>query len=293
MKVALVQPLWNKPRKTKRLNKSPSTNDPWNEEALERHLGRDETKADLVVFPEGYPWSGHDDWEPDEYWPLEFVQAKMAAISRRTRRTFIAGGYFREQGVRSNAVMLATPGHREVQVYRKRLLWKPSESEKIITPGGLEDDVVFHFGSHAVIPLICADVFGERDDDTMNQEEQSRRQGLLERTAVLAKANGNAPIVVCAYAETAQVSAWEARLEDLIKRCSAEGTRQDVLFCNFATNAAANCPGGRSRIVSTLPVESNPPVKADGECATVSGVCVCDLGADKRTQEFTPYQLPR
>ena len=294
MKIALVQPFWSDNEDCKHLN------DPWNEDALVGHLKHVDKIAgdvDLVVFPECYPWSGDNVGKRLKKVTLEFMKERMAAVSQATKRTFIAGGLVLEGEDTSNVVMLSMPDCQAVQVYRKRLLWKPLE--RGITAGFFENDVVFHFGKHGVIPLICSDVFGERE--RLTEEQETRRRLLVKQTAHLARQNPAAPIVVCAYSRGAGVANWENRLTDLVKQCKeTSGPDRHVLYCNFASYDARTFPGGRSRMVSTGSIENrligrrpHNTMNPRDECATVPGVCICDLGANPPTQEFKPYHLPR
>jgi predicted amidohydrolase len=237
--IALIQPLWRPKGRAK--------SDPWDLDALDQHVA-DAHGADLVVFPESYPWYTVPDpkdrarllWDPVEHWPIGFAQEKLHAVARRHGRAIIAGGVLREDGVLRNALLCAIPGRARVQVYYKRILWDRLEEENF-APWPLTESTVFKHGDRAIIPLICADVFGP------TAATDQRRPGMRDEVQRIAIADAarwpGAPIVVCAYAGDPTGDDWTSRLQAL-----ADAADTHVLFCNVAGNDGGGFGGGNSGV---------------------------------------------
>ncbi len=281
MKIALVQPFWSD-------QEDPQyPNDSWDKEALIRHLHGISEDVDLVVFPECYPWCGDEDGQPSEGMTLDFMREQMAEVSRNTKKTFIAGGLVREGNDTRNVVMLASPGSKcsDEHVYRKRLPWE----DENITPGEIEQDALFKFGSdqqYAVIPLICADVFGAATRETPQQHED--HQAIVDRARDRMRCRPGAPIIVCAYAAGPRGRRWNQRLDELVTPFQDQKEQTlDALFCNFAGHHTIqrNIFGrGGSRLVSSRDTSRRGPRNP--------GVFIYDLGPEvptavlKRNQSF-------
>lgn len=237
--IAVIQPYWH--------NARPGRSDAWTLEQLEKWVA-DVAATDVAVVPECYPWCTETTranppemvWTHEEHWPLDFAREKLRAIARRHGRTIIAGGVLREGDRLRNALLYASPAHRDVQVYCKRILWDTFE-ERHFAEWPLSQSTVFRDGDRAIIPLICADVFGP------TEATEARRPGM--REAVLAAAVDDArrfpgaPILVCAYAGRPTKRGWSDRLQAL-----ADAARTNVIFCNFAGNDGSGFGGGGSGV---------------------------------------------
>ena len=238
-RIVLVQPYWH--------NTKPRVSDAWSLEQLETWV-TSMAPNDVAVFPECYPWSTEPKstsstemlWEHEEHWPIDFAREKLRAVARRCGRAIVAGGVFREGDRLRNALLYASPNRRDVQVYCKRILWDSFE-ERHFSEWPLSQSTVFRDGDRAIIPLICADVFGP------TEATASRRPGM--REAVLAAAVDDArrfpgvPILVCAYARSPTKRGWNDRLQAL-----ANTARTNVLFCNVAGNDGHGFGGGGSGV---------------------------------------------
>ncbi len=237
--ISLIQPWWHYGRS--------SGNDRWDVDALEDHVATAE-RADVVVFPECYPWSTEvtDErtrdivWLPEEHWPVAFAQEKLRGIAKRRRRQIIAGGVLRDGEGLYNTLLYAVPNRAEVQVYCKRILWDRLEEENF-TAWPIERSVGFEFDGRVIIPLICADVLGPKGGRVARQKKM--RDEVRRSTVALARQHPGAPILVCAYAGAPQFEPWTTRLQEL-----ANEANTDVLFCNVAGNDGRGYGGGASGV---------------------------------------------
>jgi predicted amidohydrolase len=224
-RIALVQPFYHY---------QDASSDRWDPATLERHVAAAEA-ADLVVFPEIYPWWGPDDArrndvhrsDPEAYDTVAEAQVRLRGLAVRYQRRIIAGGYFRMDGVLRNAMLFASPAQSQVQVACKRLLWLAAEGEKY-TAWPVDQAAVFEDADGRVfLPLICADIYGDRTYAPDCQTPAMQR--IVARTRELVAIHPGACVIVCSYAHSPFGVVWRHRLQNL-----AREAKTDVLYTNFA-----------------------------------------------------------
>lgn len=167
--------------------------------------------VDLVVFPECMPFDN------DSVLPIMEAETCLANLTlNHAMPAFIAGGYVLEDGVERNAVFLSHAG-RIGGRYFKRLPWQ----EPQIAPGG--ETVVFRWGTHACIPLICADAANNPSPIGTRMMYEAIRHG----------AGMSIPIIVSSYGSELNTEYWQAPLQTWALGCGAP-----VLICGVSGKGA-------------------------------------------------------
>ncbi len=261
-RIALVQPFYH--------HQDPSS-PRWDVAALDAHVAA-AAGADLVVFPEVYPWWGPDDARkadasvspPEAYVTVAEAQASLRTLAVQHGRGIIAGGYFRMDGVLRNAMLFASPAQVQVQVACKRLLWLAVEGKRY-TAWPVDQAAVFEDTDGRVfLPLICADVYGDR---TYSPDCQTREmQRIVARTRELVAIHPGACVIVCSYAHSPFGKVWRHRLQNL-----AREAKTDVLYTNFAGRDADGFGDGGTGLIR--------PDGTEDRLGNVAGVYGYDLAA--------------
>ena len=239
-RIALVQPFYHH---------QDASSDHWDEASLDAHVAA-AAGADLVVFPEVYPWWGPDDARkagasvspPEAYVTVADAQASLRTLAVQHGRRIIAGGYFRMDGVLRNAMLFASPAQAQVQVACKRLLWLAAEGERY-TAWPVDQAAVFEDADGRVfLPLICADVYGDRTDPDGTRTPAMQR--IVARTRQLVVIHPGACVIVCSYAHSPRGALWRRRLREL-----ARDAQTDVLYTNFAGRDAEGFGDGGTGLI--------------------------------------------
>lgn len=163
--------------------------------------------ADLVVFPECMPFDN------DSVLPIKEAEARLASLSLNPALpAFIAGGYVLEDGIERNAVFLSHAGRIGGRYFKRRPWQEPQ-----IAPGG--ETVVFRWGAHACIPLICADAADNPSPNGTRMMYEAIRHG----------AGPGIPIVVSSYGDGLYKDYWQVPLQTWASGCGTP-----VLICGVS-----------------------------------------------------------
>jgi len=230
--IDLVQPWW--------VVEDVRERDLWNEASLACHVER--SKADLVVFPECYPFCPDAKVfkRPGKSIQIAVDQGRQVLmnLAKKNRRAIVAGGYFRVGEKWQNASVFAAP--RAVSsVYYKRILWKSEKGN--VAAANIGNDVPFELCGYRVIPLICSDVFG--DSERSAKYPTGTMTKIVDQTKELAQQRERSLVLVTSYAQAPTGPLWSERLQHL-----SATTQRPVLYCNFAGNDGGGFGGGGSGV---------------------------------------------
>ncbi|MCW0377961.1 hypothetical protein NB697_000807 [Xanthomonas sacchari] len=164
----------------------------------------EEHNADLVVFPEGYPFFV----DSDAGTPPS-INAAITALQTLPPHSiaFIVGGYVMEDGHQRNASFLVHEGQVQAP-YFKRVPWL-GEAFK---PGAAL--LRWSWNEHQVIPLICADVCVP-----WNEPDGSAAK-MLGETAALG-AGPSCPVIVTTFGADLRKPYWTEPLRAWARACNA------------------------------------------------------------------------
>lgn len=185
----------------------------------------DKHNADLVVFPEGYPFFVNKDaGTPPSVTDAVTTLQDMPPHSL----AFIVGGYVMEDGHQRNASFLVHGGQVQTP-YFKRVPWL----DEPFKPGTAL--LRWNWNEHQVIPLICADICVPWN------EPDGRAAQMLGEAAALG-AGPSCPIIVSTFGADLRTPYWTAPLRAWARACNAP-----VLVSAVAGQSAATFHEGGKR----------------------------------------------
>ncbi|MEK8046192.1 hypothetical protein [Ideonella margarita] len=184
----------------------------WRHEELADWLAQ-APPADLVVFPESYPF-----WRSAGINHRTAIARLEAAAQQHPERSFIAGGYVADEGHDSTRILrnrsyLVHGGH-VVDTYDKQVVFQNEQ----FCPGQIVK--LFAWGAHRCLPLICADADTGPEADFMAS---------LVRRARAAGAGPGVPIIVSSFGAMLTEPYWTESLHHLANTLNAS-----VLICGIA-----------------------------------------------------------